>query len=101
MAFENLQARLNTSVERHVTNCDVVLQGGRSCRGIFDAKAERFVDGVFQSVTPRLQIRDVECAEVGQGTQLAVGLTPYEVAGQPEPDGRGWVHLWLFKGRAS
>lgn len=92
--FARIEARINETVSRRLSNAMAVFNGGEPFRLIFDRAAHESLDSIG-GYAPSCSLYLASAPGLEQGSVMHIDGVEYLVAGPVEPDSSGWVTLQL------
>lgn len=95
--FAALESRLNSAVERHISNVEVVHAGGDPFGAVLNrTPSEPFGSRVVDSATLDLGFIASRAPGLAEGDQLLIGGVPYIVNTGVQPDETGWLQVGVY-----
>lgn len=93
-SFARIEARINETVSRRLSNAMAVFNGGEPFRVIFDREQHESLDSIG-GYAPSCGLYLASAPGLEQDDILHIDGSAYAVAGPVEPDSSGWVTLQL------
>lgn len=94
--FAQLEARLNSAIERRLANVEVVHAGGEPFGAVLDRAASDPFGGAVDATQLTLGLNAARVPGLVEGADLLVAGVLHTVTGPVQPDAFGWLSLRIY-----
>lgn len=95
--FAAREARLNSAVERHISNVEVVFDGGQAFGAVLRrVPANPFGGEAVDAAELELGFIASRAPGLIEGAELMVGGVLHRVTGDVQPDETGWLNVSVY-----